>query len=235
VWRDYSRTACLQQAGRWLAAAGLAVAALGACACSQSDGTDRRRIEPVYEQTTGRLQLLRYDSDGDGVVDTFSYMDGSRVVRIEIDSNRDGTIDRWEYYGSDQALVKVGLSRANDGKEDAWSYPGPDGSVARIEISTRRDGTIDRVEHFVKNVLVSAEQDTDGDGRVDTWETYEGDRLAAVAFDSQHRGTPDRRIIYDSSGGSTLEVDPSGDGRFGPSVPESSAAVGTRRRSAGSR
>ena len=233
--RDYSCTACLQQASRWLAAVGFALAALGACACGQPNGTDRRRIEPVYEEQTGRLQLLRYDSDGDGVIDTFCYMDGSRVVRIEIDTDHDGRVDRWEYYGPDQTLVKIGLSRANDGKEDAWSYPGPDGSVARIEISTRRNGTIDRVEQFVKNVLVSAEQDTDGDGRVDTWETYQGDRLAVVAFDSRHRGTPDRRIVYDSSGGSTLEVDPSGDGRFGPPAPEPSAAVGSRSRSGGSR
>lgn len=233
LW-DCSSTPCLQRATQWLAAVGFALAALGACACSQTNGTESKRIEPVYEKETGQLQLLRYDSDGDGVADTYSYMDGSRVQRIEVDTNHDGKIDRWEYYGPDETLVKIGLSRANDGKEDAWSYPGPDGTVAEMEISTRRDGTIDRVEHFVKEVLVSAEADTDGDGRVDTWERYEGDRLAAVAFDTRHRGTPDRRIVYDSTGGSTLEVDPSGDGRFEPVTPASSAAL-KNNRSAGSR
>ena len=52
-------------------------------------------------------------------------MDGARVVRIEIDKDEDGKIDRWEYYGPDQKLEKVGFSRANDGKEDAWSYSDP--------------------------------------------------------------------------------------------------------------
>src|SRR5215471_5641326 len=68
----------------------------------------RRRITAEYDKATGKLKLLKYDSDGNGVVDTWSYMDGARVVRIEIDKDEDGKIDRWEYYGPDQKLQKVG-------------------------------------------------------------------------------------------------------------------------------
>src|ERR1700722_7992697 len=82
-------------------------------ACGDRGGN---RIEPVYDKQTGELQLLKYDSDGDGKVDTWSYMDGTRVLRIEIDKDEDGKIDRWEYYGADQKLEKIGTSRANDGK-----------------------------------------------------------------------------------------------------------------------
>ena len=39
-------------------------------------------------------------------------MDGSRVVRIEIDQNEDGRIDRWEYYDADQKLSKRRLLAA---------------------------------------------------------------------------------------------------------------------------
>ena len=49
-----------------------------------------KRIEPVYDKTTGRLQTLKYDSDGDGKIDTVSYMDGAIVLRIEIDKDEDG-------------------------------------------------------------------------------------------------------------------------------------------------
>src|SRR5579862_6717878 len=94
----------------------------------------RNLIEPVYDTHTGRLQLLKYDSDGDGVIDTWSYMDGPRIVRIEIDQDEDGTIDRWEYYRPDQTLEKVGISRANNGRPDAWSYPNADGSTARLDL-----------------------------------------------------------------------------------------------------
>jgi len=88
--------------------------------CGRDRAEAKARITPEYNKTTGRLQLLKYDSDGDGKPDTFSYMDGARVVRIEIDKNEDGKIERWEHYDADQKLEKVGFSRANDGTEDAW-------------------------------------------------------------------------------------------------------------------
>lgn len=182
--------------------------------CDRAGDEARKRITPEYDKTTGRLKLLKYDSTGNGKVDTWSYMDGARVLRIEIDKDGDGKIDRWEYYGPNQTLEKIGSSRAQDGKEDAWSYLGPDGSILRTDISTRRDGKVTRVEHFLKNVLVSAEEDSDEDGKMDKWETYDGDHLASIAFDTQHRGTPDRRLTYGPNGAALLEVDAKGDGHF---------------------
>src|SRR5438128_4698620 len=135
-------------------AAALLSAVLGTGACGGAGAEARKRIEPVYNRDTGRLQLLKYDSDGDGKIDTWSYMDAARVLRIEIDKDEDGKIDRWEYYGADQKLEKVGFSRANDGKEDAWSYAGADDSIERIDISTRRDGRIDRTEYYKEGTLV---------------------------------------------------------------------------------
>jgi hypothetical protein len=187
-------------------------------ACLVSAGCQRRsetrRIEPVYDPKTGKLQLLKYDSNGNGAIDTWSHMDGARAVRIDIDADEDGKIERWEYYGPSQKLEKVGFSRAKDGKEDAWSYPGAAGAVERIEMSTRRDGKVTRVEHFKADRLVAAEEDSDEDGQTDKWETYEGDRLVSVAFDTLHRGAADRRLIYAADGTARLEVDLAGDGHF---------------------
>lgn len=187
------------------------------CAGCRRTPPAKTAIEPVYDQKTGKLTLLKYDSDGDGKVDTWSYMDGRRIVRIEIDKDEDGKIDRWEYYDANQKLEKVGFSRANDGKEDAWSFAGPDGSVVRIDVSSHRDGRIDRVEHYEHDVLTSAEEDTDGDGKFDKWEQYAGSRLASVAFDTTHaRGVPDRRLVYGADGSVRVETDPAGDGHFRP-------------------
>ena len=61
---------------------------------------------------------------------------------------------------------------------------------------------------------MAAEEDSDEDGKIDKWETYDGDRLASVAFDTQHRGTADRRLIYGADGTARLEVDLAGDGHF---------------------
>ena len=141
-------------------------------------------------------------------------MDGARVLRIEIDQDQDGKVERWEYYGPGQKLEKVGFSRSNDGKEDAWSYAAADGSISRIEIATRRDGKISRTEHYEKDAPVRAEEDTNGDGKIDKWETFDAGRLASVAFDSTHRGAPDRRLVYAADGSVRIEVDPDGDGLF---------------------
>src|SRR4051794_28399280 len=108
--------------------------------CDKGTADAKKRIEPVYDKQTGKLQLLKYDADGNGKVDTWSYMDGARVIRIEIDKDEDGKIDRWEYYDADQKLAKIGTSRANDGTPDTWSYVAPDGSVTRIEIATGKTG-----------------------------------------------------------------------------------------------
>jgi hypothetical protein len=184
--------------------------------CSSKRTEAEKRITPEYDKKTGKLQLLKYDSNGNGKVDTFSYMDGARVLRIEIDNDEDGKIDRWEYYGPDQKIEKVGFSRLRDGKEDAWSYDGPDGSIVRIDVSTKRDGRVTRIEHYDHEKLLAAEEDSREDGRIDKWETYDGDRLASVAFDTEHRGTPDRRLVYGSDGTARMEVDPKGDGHFVP-------------------
>jgi hypothetical protein len=188
----------------------LCVLALGVSCRSQNS----KNLEAVYDKVTGKLQLLKSDSDGDGKVDTWSYMDGTRVLRIEIDMDEDGKIDRWEYYDAEERLEKTGASRANDGKEDAWSYTGSDGEISRIDVSTRRDGKITRTEHYRNRLIVDAQEDTDEDGGPDRWETYEGGRLTSVAFDTMHRGTPDRRLIYGADGSTFLEIDPVGDGRF---------------------
>jgi len=176
----------------------------------------RKNIEPVYDPDTGRLRQLRYDSDGDGKVDTVSYMDGTRVLRIEIDKDEDGKVERWEYYDAAGKLERVGLSRANDGVEDAWSYMGPDGKVSRVAISTRRDGRISRTELYQADRPTSAEEDTDGDGAIDKWESYEAGRLASVAFDSMHRGRPDRRLTYFPDGSVKSEVDRDSTGQWSP-------------------
>jgi hypothetical protein len=199
-----------------------------ACAlgCQRQQGPVKR-IEPTYNKKSGRLELLRYDSNGDGKFDTFSYMDGTRILRIEIDANEDGKIDRWEYYGPDQRLEKVGFSRAQDGVEDAWSFLNASGATERIEISTKRNHKVDRIEYYDKGVLVRAEEDADGDGRIDKWETYDAERLASVAFDTAHRGMPDRRLIYGVDGSARLEVDPQGTGTFvavTPSTPRAAHA-----------
>ena len=162
------------------------------CAAAPGD----QRVQATYDKNTNKLSQLTINSQKDGQPNIFCYMDGTKFLRIEIDSNEDGKIDRWEYYGADQKLEKVGLSRSNDGKVDSWVYQAPDGSVARVEVSKHRDGKVDRTEFYERGVLVRTEEDSNRDGRADKWETYENGALATVSFDTKFSGTPDRTIDY---------------------------------------
>jgi hypothetical protein len=165
---------------------------LGACSPQGQDQT----IEAVYNKDTGKLSQLTLNATSDGKPNITSYMDGSKFLRIEIDANEDGRIDRWEYYGADQKLERVGFSRSDDGKPDAWAFQAPDGSVARVEVSTRRDGKPNRTEFYENGELTRAEEDTDADGRVDKWEQYESGALTSVSFDTTKSGTPTTTINY---------------------------------------
>ena len=60
---------------------GLTIPALLVGAACRPSENIAARIEPTYDRA-GRLQLLKYDANGDGRVDTWSYMDGATVVRI---------------------------------------------------------------------------------------------------------------------------------------------------------
>ena len=112
----------------------LIVLLAGTLAIAACRSRETSHIEPVYDPQTGKLQLLKSDSNGDGKIDTWSHMDGTRILRIELDTDGDGTVDRWEYYDAAQHLEKVGMSRANDGHEDAWSYVG----ARRLDRTDRR-------------------------------------------------------------------------------------------------
>ncbi len=63
--------------------------------------------------------------------------------------------------------------------------------------------------------MVRVEEDTDGNGKTDKWETYANGALATLALDTTGRGTPDRRLIYAADGNVVkITADPNGSGQF---------------------
>lgn len=150
---------------------------------------------PVYNEETGRLEQIVSDRDGDGRVETRAFMDGTRLVRIEIDRDGDESVDRWEYYSS------VG--------EPAVPM------IERVEEAGGPAGVVTRRERYADGTLEHVEDDTNLDGRPDKWETYQEGRLVYVDLDLVGRGTPDRRLVYGTDGTITrMESDADGDGIF---------------------
>jgi hypothetical protein len=173
-----------------LYAALIVAVSLSACA--------RDRVSPVYDPA-GTIRRLDYDTDRDGRVDMRAYLENGRTVRIEADGNGDGVVDRWEYYRPDGQLDRLGTSSEGDGIEDTWVVQS--GSQMRVDVATRRDGVADRHEFHDNGVLVRAEQDTNGDGRIDQWQRFEGGRLRELLIDTtQSTGRPDERLVYAADG-----------------------------------
>src|SRR5262249_46591093 len=114
-------------------------------------------VTPGYNKQTGGLAQLVADRQGGGRGGMRAHMTRSRVNSIEIDRDRDGKPDRWEYYGAPDAAQGAG-SRA---------------LLLRAEEANGTDGKITRWEYFDHGVISRIEEDTDGDGKVDKWESYD--------------------------------------------------------------
>ena len=171
----------------------LICAAFAAAGCADA-GKARgdATTKPTYDTTTGKLTQLTYDANRNGKIDTWTDMDGARPLQSRIDTDEDGTIDRWEYYDEKGSLTKVGFSRQKNGNVDAWAYSGPDGQVVRVE----------------------TEDDTNADGRPDKWETYVDGVVRTSAMDENGDGRPDRRLTYDQGTLVLIESEPDASGAF---------------------
>lgn len=199
------------------------------CGCSDPD---RARVQattkPTYDTATGQLKELTFDANRNGRIDTWTEMDGNRPLRSRLDTDEDGTLDRWEYYDTAGTLTKVGLSRQKNGRPDAWAYSGADGRIARIESSSSGDESkIDRWEYYDTSVapagsgpgpLQHVEADGNHDGRVDKWERYAQGELQAAEFDEDGDGRPDRRLTYSGAALVSIETVPDGRGGYGKKI-----------------
>lgn len=185
---------------------------------------------PTYDPTTGKLKELTFDFNKNGRIDTWTQMDGARPVSCRQDLNEDGKVDRWEYYDATGTLVKVGLSRQDLGAPDTWAYPNAQGLIERVEVSsTGKEKEIDRWETYKDNLLVGVKEDTNDDGRPDTFQEYENGTVRWASFDENFDGVPDRRLTYNPAGWVILvETEPDGRSGFRTQTPVRGDEHGTR-------
>ena len=95
------------------------------------------RVVDSDKRTEGRIFTeLSYDVEGNGSIDRWIYLDGSRVVRLEVDEDGDEAIDRWEDDDAHERRTEVALSAEHDGRQDTWQFYGADGQLERIDTAT---------------------------------------------------------------------------------------------------
>lgn len=88
---------------------------------------------------SGSVEKVGFSLAGDGVEDAWVFHDAlGEVLRVEVSTARDGTVDRWEHYAG--------------------------GALVRVEADTNGDRRPDRWETYDRGIFVSASSDGDGDG-----------------------------------------------------------------------
>jgi hypothetical protein len=166
-------------------------------------------VNATYRPDTGRLAKLAYDRNGDTREDAWAYMEGTRLLRADLDDDFDGRVERREFYAGGAGGRREGGTAAVQGL----------GVLERVELLMPSTGRPFRQEAYDNGVLTAAEEDTDADGRSDKWERYTRGALVSVALDTRRRGVPDRRFVYTGDGSAPrIEIDPDGSGQFRPAA-----------------
>lgn len=149
----------------------------------------------------GTLRQMKLDSNGDRKADVFAYFSGRNTPdRLEIDENRDGTIDRWEEYNAEGVMLRYATSRKGGRPERFVEVDPVTRATIQVETDADHDGRRERLELFVSGRLSRAEIDTDGDGKRDRVQDWGPGYLASEEIDRDGDGRPDIRITHTKAG-----------------------------------
>ncbi len=152
------------------------------------------------------LRVL-YAPDG-GVVAKYYFARGKRKpVLRENDVDSDGRSDEWIAYAKG-LRSELWLDRKNAGEPDLHLVYAEDGrDVVRFEIDPERDGSPSRIFRYRAGVLHSEDRDTDGDGTLDRFETFDREgRVTHRAEDLDGDGQIDIRTFYENGSLSRREI-----------------------------
>jgi hypothetical protein len=132
------------------------------------------------------------DSTGRGTPERVEIHAEGRLVRVELDEDRDGRVDLWNFYDPEGRLEKQEQDRSGDGQVDAW---------VTIDVATGKE----------TRVLL----DRNGDGQVDSWRTNDAQgRTTDLEEDENGDGKPDRWVYFEGGAPTRFEQDTTGDGKI---------------------
>ena len=127
----------------------------------------------IFIVREGAVESCRaVDLNFDGVIDSFSYNDGSgRLRRREYDYDRDGQIDEIATY-SGGVLTEKDQATSMVRKLDTWDFY-QNGALARSERDSNGDGIIDQWWEYTKPGCPTIHADVNNDGKPDPGATVD--------------------------------------------------------------
>lgn len=90
---------------------------------------ERGRYQALYD-ARGRIVRLLQDEDGDGRAEAqILYWPNGLPRQGELDTDRDGRVDRWEVFGTDGKLERIGTATGGAAAPSAWEHLDAQGRV----------------------------------------------------------------------------------------------------------
>ncbi len=168
-------------------------------------------------------RMIEEDTDGDGIPDRIAHLDlDGKLLRLEIDRNHDGRMDMFQYYkkgmlfclerdvdGDGRVDERDTLESGNRTRHEKLDGDGRVLSVIcfddherpiRWQQDTTGEGRIDTIYHNGEGKLELITYDTTGNGRANIWQTYKKDKLREQKADRDGDGLIEEIISYDQNG-----------------------------------
>jgi hypothetical protein len=156
---------------------------------------DGRVDQVAHYDARGKLRLLEVDSNGNGVMDRFQHYEGAEMKRVEGDLDDDGRIDIKDYYDKGRRQRQERLSPDGQVRQRAI-FDEADNPLS-VSQDTTTDGHLDTEWQYERGEIVTALRDTDGDGRTDIWNAYDKGKSVRIQVDQDGDGQPDESVIFD--------------------------------------
>jgi len=130
-----------------------------------------------------------------------------------VDRNNDGRIDQWIFRENGEISKQV-LDEDFDGRPDRTIVFDPQTHRPnRVEEDTSGDGVIDSWTDYNNGVIARRRSDSNGDGSVDTWSFFRAGELARHEQDTSGDGFRDVVSYFDAGHRVREERDSTGDGQ----------------------
>jgi hypothetical protein len=122
---------------------------------------------------------------------------GPGVADLVEDRNHDGRPDHWVYREGGRVVREVFDDHGKGVPDRILYYDATGTQVVRSEEDTNGDGRIDTWTDYKNGQIVNRRADTDGDGVVDTWTFYRDGQIVRLEQDTDGDGLPDRIEFYE--------------------------------------
>lgn len=144
--------------------------------------------------------------------------DSTALIKEEVDTNKDGAIDKIFYKDAQGILRKQEWDLGPQKKTMEFFY-NKDNKLERAQSDTNNNGIIDVHIEYKNGLMSKVSRDKNEDGKPEYWSYYQGGVLEHSEIDANGDGKPDEWFYYVGKQVVRHDKDTNGDGK-----PDSNAA-----------